>query len=295
MISSSILLLANIGNPNSESAKILLSLSAADFVFCATCLICFIFGFYYGGFGMGLVGCYVTYVLVMGSSCVSIWTLGVAAMERYVSVVMGIVLTERQVYLWLSFPWFLAVLLTSLPFLMQTPMRTIQLEPHHWLCSVAWHDHSWQTLVQTSLCITCFSISFAMNIYCYTKVYIAFTEACKAKKKTQAILDSQRKVFIKCVALTCAFVLVWITYYIKMYVELLTGKRVDPIFASFAAFLGGIGPSLNSFVMCYFDNRLRGNVMEFLGIESKVSVAHRPAIAHQVTQTLATATFTQRS
>jgi hypothetical protein len=266
---AAILLMANLGKSNTPSAKILLSLSIADLLFCCSGFLLSILGITSGGFSTGLRGCYVSYGLLILLPFVSIETLTITALERYVSVVMGKVFTDVQIRCLIFGIWSTSSLIVFAPFLFQSPQAALQLESSGWSCSVKWYGRNWESVLVSSITMVIFSFSFVAITASYALIYQHFTETFHDKHLTKKA-SSQKRVWYQCTVLSGSFVALWSTYYLKMFFELISGRPVHSIFTAMGQGLGLICSLTNSLIIMYFDNRIRGNVMEFLRIKRPV-------------------------
>jgi hypothetical protein len=115
------------------------------------------------------------------------------------------------------------------------------------------------SIIITALMLLLATISFLVAIFSYYNVYITYWNLTKSKKASQ---DNQRIVFYKCVAMTLCLVLLWSPYYVKVLFEIVTGRSIGTDCSAVATIFALLCPTLNPFILCYYDNRVRGNMLE---------------------------------
>jgi hypothetical protein len=233
-----------------------------------------------GGYSFGKLGCLVSYYCVVTPVCVSITTLGVVAWERYQIVCKGNQWSDTKITAWIIAIWGFFGLLLAIPMITSNYV-SIRLEPNSMNCNVKWYDWSPQSLVMTVMIMTLSGIAYSVVFYSYYNVYMTYSAVTKKKKTNQ---DNQRIIFKKCVAMTLCLIVLWSTYYLKMFYEFVSGKSTNADWTSIANMSGILCSILNPIIMCMYDNRVRGNMLAvfevFRKVPARVSVgsnnANRP-------------------
>jgi hypothetical protein len=272
MVVNWIVFFSNVGKPNSESAKLLLSLVACDFIFGLTCFISVVAAVWYDGFGLGVNGCIAICCALVVSTSGSVITLSVVALERYLSVVMGIVMTQRAVLKWLAGIWAYAFLYMSLPFIFQSQYKSIRLEESGQACLIAWYGRDTPTQFLAVLGIVVMGASNVVIIFCYKTVYETFVAAIKKSRHHSTLIHKERKIFHMCLTMTGSFTLLWTPMFGSMLYELFSGNPILPEYSNFAAFMGTLSVLINPMTLIYFDNRVRSHVVEFLHLSERIRV-----------------------
>jgi hypothetical protein len=211
-----------------------------------------------GGFRFGQIGCIVSYSFMVAPCCISISSLGVVGWERYQSVCNGNQWSHRKVHLWITGIWICSTFLTCLPFITSN-YTTIHLDNTSVHCSVRWFDRTFVSIFMAVLILVMATISFSVATFSYYNVYNTYRILTKNKKANQ---DNQRIVFYKCVAMTICLVFMWTPYYVKVVYEITTGVAVSPDWSAIGSIFALFCPALNPFIIFYFDNRVRGNMLE---------------------------------
>jgi hypothetical protein len=273
---SGIVLITNFGKPNSESAKILLSLCFSDFLFSIVVgIVCFT-AVVSGGFNSGWIGCILNYYAIIATANASVITLGVVAWERYLCVCKGIIITHKQVLYAIIAIWTISFLDPAIPLIFGNPQNVIQLESNHWNCITKWYGRDWTAIYKTMVTFTIFFISANVINFSYFNVYKTFSKITKKKNlsapKSQVQVDNQRRVFTMCVILSSTFMLFWTPYAIKLLLEGISGSPSNLYLTSIGAMLPCFLCTLNPLILIKFDNRVRGYVTEFLGIREYPSI-----------------------
>jgi hypothetical protein len=292
VIGSGLILIANFGKHNSESTRILLSISLADWFFSMTILITNTRNILSGGFAWGIVGCHFNaFANVMGATT-SVNALTAAALERYLAVCKGIILTERQVKYLVAGIWLYSIFYSATPYWSNQPNETIAVEPPCWSCATRWWGRSWGALVGTILGAAAFTIDYTIIFFSYYSVYVTFSSAgdksTKSGHNLRAKLKKQHQVFVKCIMMTGSFVIFWTPYSAKIVYELITGVPTNVYWSTIASFFAISTTAVNQIIMIKYDNRVRGYVMELLGFKSTESYS-APSAPHE------TATATSQS
>jgi hypothetical protein len=264
---AALVLISNLGKPNSESAKILLSLCVADLIFSFTFVVYSTGNILHGGFCWGLWGCYVNSILLVMSACSSIFTLGAAALERYLAVCKGITLKEKQVALILIITWTYSVVFPLIPFLLGEPSLSIEMEPTHWTCVSNWPGRNLGSRIQGGMALLLFGVNYAVIIFSYYSVYVTFANLAISSSNCQnkIQMENQRKVFLKCIVLTGSFIVLWTPYSTKIVNELLTKRFVEVHWSTIASLCASISSCMNPLILIKFDNRLHRHLLDFLG------------------------------
>jgi hypothetical protein len=290
LIGSGLILIANFGKPNSESTRILLSISFADWIFSLTVIINNTRNIISGGFGWGLVGCHINSVANVIGACTSVVALAVAALERYLAVCKGIILTERQVTYLVMGIWSFGVFYSATPYWTNQPNETIALEPHHWSCTPRWWGRNWGSLCVTIIGAMVFAISYSIIFVAYYSVYRTFSKA--GGRSTKSAHDMQRQqrqqhqVFVKCIMMTGSFVILWTAYSAKIVFELLTGEPSNVYWSTIGSFLAIATIAVNPIIMITYDNRVRGYVLEMLGYKPSKTSSVTPSPKETMTAAL---------
>jgi hypothetical protein len=270
---SVLVLVSNLGKPNSESAKLLLSICAADLIFSFTFMVFNTGNILYGGFCWGLAGCYINSILLVMSAASSIFTLGTAALERYLAVCKGITLTNKQVALILVLTWIYSAIVATIPFLLGEPSLSIEIEPTHWSCAAHWPGVNWSSRIQVWMSLLVFGANYGVIIYSYYSVYQKFSISSGSSPQTQRKhkmhLENQRKVFIKCIILTGSFITLWTPYSTKILYEFITKRFVVVAWSTIASVCATISSCVNPLILIKYDNRLHGHLLDFLGYKRR--------------------------
>jgi hypothetical protein len=268
------LLATNAFQHNSPSTKLLLSVSLADTLFLGTCAIISTQNAVAGGFALGEAGCYISYFFIVAPACVSIFTLGIVAWERYQIICRGNQFSDRQIYTWIVGCWIFSCCNTAIPFFTRNP-QSIQLDPNLICCSVRWSDRSTPSIVLTVLLILMVAMSFSSVAYSYYNVYMTYKTVVGKKKAKQ---DNQNMILEKCIVLTLSLLLFWTPYFVKIVYEIISGKSAGSTWGTIANISALICSITNPFVLCKYDNRVRGNMMaplRYLSINNRVMESPR--------------------
>jgi G protein-coupled receptor 161 len=266
IIATFIVLVANLGKPNSDSAALLMSLIAADFIFCVTVFTVLISAVVHGGYALGVLGCFLNYFAITLSTSASVVTLGVIAIERYLTIVKGKPLTTSVLQRLILGIWIYSICYTSLPFVSQTEYESIRLEEPCWSCLIKWYGKDWGSLLLSILALSVFASVNIVILFSYTNVYKTFVLLAQKKNK-QDYIRKERKLFMMCLVLTGSFTLFWFPSVVNILYEFISGKPFPSDWAVISTVMGSFSSVANPFILIRFDNRIRGNVYGFLGID----------------------------
>jgi uncharacterized membrane protein YidH (DUF202 family) len=251
------LLATNVFEENTPSTKLLFSVSLADILLLGTCAVTSTQNAIAGGFALGEIGCYISYFFIVGPACISICTLGLVAWERYQIICRGKQMSDREIYCWIVGCWIVCCGNTVIPFLTNNP-QSIQLDPNLICCAVKWSDRSTPSIILTVLLILIVAISFSTAAYSYYNVYVTYKTVVGRKKAKQ---DNQNLILEKCIVLTLSLLLFWTPYYIKIVYEIISGQSGGSTWGTVANISALICSFTNPFILCKYDNRVRGNML----------------------------------
>jgi hypothetical protein len=257
--------IANVRQPGTESTRLLLTMTAGDILFGITALVFVTSAVENGGYALGIIGCVVNATLLMITASVSVVTLALVALERYLSVVKGVHMTERMVIRWIAGVWIYSFFIATLPFLLRSEMQSIRLEETNMSCLIKWYARDVPTLIISSISV--FVMLSANNgiLFCYTNVYFTFVKVLGQRRQMVDFIKKERKIFKMCLAMTGSFTLLWTPVFAGIIYEFISGNPIHPLYSHIAGSLGCLAPTMNPFLLYYFDNRIRTNVKEFLG------------------------------
>jgi hypothetical protein len=281
IIANSIVFFSNVSKPNSISVNILLSILAADWLFCSTALVLHISAIIYRGYIWGRVGCYINYYIITVNTSVGVITLACASWERYCAVVKGHTWARTTVIKCVSAIWIYSCAFSIIPFFAY-PVEAIRLEESGWSCLVKWYGRDWASLTQTLVAIFVIMGGITIVLFSYISVYREFVKVTSKKKKHH----KEARVFYMCLIMTGSFVVFWTPSLIYILYELITGSAFPSEANVISGIFGSLSSMCNSQIMLYFDNRIRGNVLKALGllkapkhddITSQTPVIHAPS------------------
>jgi hypothetical protein len=126
-------------------------------------------------------------------------------------------------------------------------------------------------MVLSASCVCVIGVSCLITSYCYYYVYQVFKH-CTAKASqniTQKynVTQKQMVVFRKCLIVTVVFISCWSPELLRILYELVSGREVLVEIACVASLMAMSNSAVNPWLLYFLDNRIRGNVREFFGLE----------------------------
>jgi hypothetical protein len=248
---------------------LLKSLAIIDTVLCFCVAIISIGDSVTGGFPWGLNGCLVVFIVVYFCCFVSINTLTIIALERFLSVVKGIILSETTINYLILTVWLSGIATVSIPFIANTYLYTIVLENSATNCIARWTAEGTPSLLLNYITVLVYVFGYIFMIFGYYQIYRKFTKARNPKKlnnpKYLARFDEQqRKVVTMCVMLSGSFIVHWSPYCAKVLYEVITRKETNEYWTMIGVTLGFCKSAFNPFLMFKYDNRIKSQVYETL-------------------------------
>jgi hypothetical protein len=194
---------SNFGKPNASSTKILLSVVAADLVFCATCITIIISLLLNQGYALGVTGCFLNYYFIITSA---ILTLGTAALERYFAVVRNSRWSNRMISTIVIGIWIYSLSYSLIPFIFNSRVA-VRLEENGWGCLVKWYGRDWGSMTMTFIAVSCITFGLVTVMFSYASVYLSFVAAIKnQQRQKQEVARKEQRVFLMCIYLTLSYV-----------------------------------------------------------------------------------------
>ncbi|KAJ3302371.1 phosphatidylserine decarboxylase 1 [Kappamyces sp. JEL0829] len=292
-----LVLLSTAGEKNkTPGTLLLLSLCWADLVFCLAAVV-------FGALDLhaGKVGCVIDGVIVFFSCCLSILSLLSITLERYLLTIWSYPTTIKMAWMWTIGMWGNSIIFALIPIITVSWNYSIAVAPILTNCAGAWWDtHPWTYVLKIIAVMVILSTVIGMT-YCYYAIVLLYVNALKkirsmgnalvarasmaasqiesvpvtSPKVNEHSVDilsiREKRLMFTAITITGCFVFLWTPYLIMMIAEMITGVPVPVGWDVFCTLLAHGNSAINPFLLYAFDNRIRTNINQILGIKSKSS------------------------
>ncbi|KAI8908990.1 hypothetical protein EDD86DRAFT_206623 [Gorgonomyces haynaldii] len=276
LILSTILFLSCITKESTTSMMLILFLCYADILFCLTCAVFGTLDLAHGSFATGFVGCIIYTLLILSSCFYSILFVSLIALERYAAIVLARPLTKKDIWKLLHINSIVGTASFIIPFALNDYSQ-FALQSSREVCSNAFWRHEPLPLISTVVCLFVMIGSTIVLVFCYGTILRSYLRLRTSMKDTATSIydtqsappdksqkDLERRLLIKCIAVSGVYVFFWSPYTIKILVEVITGKPLEVSLDIFCHCFALLNSALNPVVLYVFDARIRTNINQFL-------------------------------
>ncbi|KAI8909159.1 hypothetical protein EDD86DRAFT_207067 [Gorgonomyces haynaldii] len=293
----------------SNQMLLLLCLSWADLAYCLTATIYSTIHITTGQFPFGKYGCLVNALLIVCGAGMSILCLFAIAYDRFRCIILRKEPTTKEIWLWIALMFGFSVLLTFWPLVDGSYAQTYGVLAKKLKCNIAcWNRHP-QTLVQICLALIMIASSILGVLYMYfcilrfyflqsklssstkdmkslsTDYYNGARSSAHTEKDDRASLE--RRLLIKCLSVTVAFMGCWAPFVVKAIIEVSSGHHIAEDWDGFITTMTVLNSTLNPLMLMIFDARVRANVIQLfshypmLGSKSEsINFSQRNSLVH---------------
>ncbi|KAI8909160.1 hypothetical protein EDD86DRAFT_150350 [Gorgonomyces haynaldii] len=290
LIACSLVIFTSTRKSCDNETLLFLSVTWSDLCYCVSVVIFDSYQFATDTFLFGEVGCAFDATVVMLGCGLSMLSLAGIAVERYMIVLKSTTFTKAQVWNFIISVIILCFVFAFFPFYTGGWRHALGIFPSLLKCSIASWDAHLLTRITIGLaflviCATCFLL-----IFCYMNLYLAYRNATRLYAKNLAELgneaesqtshtamnmnammhekrrqDLERKIFIKCLTITVAFLVCWAPYVVRVAYEAIEGRVIVGHLDGFLCFISLFNAMLNPFLLYIFDPSIKRNIHDFFG------------------------------
>jgi hypothetical protein len=188
-------------------SQFILSLTIADFLFCAVFLVSHIFNAVRSGWATGQVGCLFTAIALIYTLGMSILSITGMTLHRYLIVIHQFHLTQKQVYIILSVLWCgLASVIAG--FVSSKDLREygIGLTSGMGYCMIVFARQETLNIIAGSAVLAFILIPMTFLVFAYYRIVATYSKLLAGKKMKQSVKTIQENRLVKkAVAITGSF------------------------------------------------------------------------------------------
>ena len=251
-----------------SSIRVILSLCIADLLLCLMQVVFTTTNLLSEGWNFGVAGCVINAQVILSCEFVSINSLILLTLDRYLIVIHRHFMTEKKTTQILALIWVASIAVCSYPVYTGNFWYILTLEPSKLFCSGVYWGKEPLLVLGIAIVLTVIALGVIVISLAYTKILFFYYSAMKRKRERlnsgsmmtvedEAIKANERKLLFKCLAITVGFFLSWICYLVKIIIEVVLSEPSDPIFDSISSIGVFLYSCLNPFVIYLFDASIR--------------------------------------
>jgi hypothetical protein len=188
-------------------SQFILSLTIADFLFCAVFLVSDIFNTVRGGWATGQVGCIFTAATSIYTVGMSIFSITGMTLHRYLIVIHQYHLTQKQVYIILSVLWCgLASIIAGFASSQDLGEYGIGLTSGMCYCFLVLTRRETLNIIAGSALLAFILLPMTFLVFAYYRIVTTYSKLLARKKMKQSLkTEQENRLVIKAVAITGSF------------------------------------------------------------------------------------------
>ncbi|KAI8906929.1 hypothetical protein EDD86DRAFT_210115, partial [Gorgonomyces haynaldii] len=204
----------------------------------------------------------------------SITALAAVTLERYFSICHNINMSRRTAW-WVIVGIIITGIILSLWPASIGAYEAYGLQPSLQVCVLSFWSRDKIAFLQNIVCLIIILGGACIMVLCYGMIFKKFSESRKSIPMTAVDSamseikvmedlkrkDSERKLLVKCVAISGLYLTCWVSYAVKAIYEMITAKPIEPFLDYWCAISALANSALNPMFLIAFDNRIRANVV----------------------------------
>ncbi|KAI8911627.1 hypothetical protein EDD86DRAFT_217592 [Gorgonomyces haynaldii] len=274
-----IVIAATARHVNNASSMLVLAVCCSDGVLHIMSLVTSISNTINGGWGLGKIGCIITYHVAYLSSIESMLTIGLIAFERYMHICRGVEIGWKRMLQILLSLLVGAFLLTLLPLLTGTLDQSVQIVSTASNCIVAFYSQSpVPRAISIMTMVGFWTVSLIIG-FSYYSIFATFRRAAdSAVRNTKLMTTMQNEALRKCIVLTLFFYCMWALQALNIAGQIHFKRPSLPTVQGIADILLVFHAAFNPILIMYFDKSVYANVRKLL-IPSYLRQRSLPTVA----------------
>ncbi|KAJ3369461.1 hypothetical protein HDU91_007205 [Kappamyces sp. JEL0680] len=210
----------------------------------------------------------------VGICCLSICTLVMIVLERYMSIFHTVRWYTRETLVLIGFLWVTCFGIISMPLFVD---RTVFfLQSSKIICISSWSSHN---IIAKGLALFCLSVIFSSVLFicfAYSRIVVLFFSKSRDEifsrqlsqtpnsRAQRQFTDLQWKLLLKSFIISGTYLTCWTPYGLLVTISIATETPAGPEFDAFATILGLMNSVLNPMLLCLFDARIKKGVLRLI-------------------------------
>ncbi|KAI8910473.1 hypothetical protein EDD86DRAFT_266217 [Gorgonomyces haynaldii] len=240
-----------------------------------------------GRFAGGPMGCLMNGLINLFACYLSVLSILNIAIERFMAVVAERPITKQQAWYMILVTFLISAVVSIVPAAVKERYSLFAMQSSKEACSSAWWSSDpinvWINLTSIILLTLCIMLVTG----CYLQILIKYftlrvrvqntVDSSQPRERSfpskanvpKEILQKERRLLVKCIAITAMLICGWTPYYCKILFELITRQPVSEDWDGFATTIIAVNAFLNPIILFFYDNQVRSQVNGLLGIKIK--------------------------
>ena len=290
-----LVLVGNIGRQDNANRVYMLALSLVDFLICLFYSVFVSGALMNGGFSWGQEGCFTYTVSLLVFAQVSFLLMFTISLERLITTVFMYKAKSKEAYAVITGIFVTNPITHIIVFLRPDQYHYVLLEDHHWGCIA---DYTSTEFSMRSYAITSATLAVVCGtsiLFSYATVYMKFRSVFqRSNRKNKNIM--QKKVLIKCLAITIAFFLLWTPEFTAIIYEVSTFHHRPKLLGQLGSLGVVVSSAINPILMLVLDSHVRTNAFRWfknkngkqansLQVEKNAGIREEPNVTFSSTGT----------
>ncbi|KAJ3237629.1 hypothetical protein HDU81_009179 [Chytriomyces hyalinus] len=230
---------------------------------------------------------------------------------RFMIISREAILTQRFAYFYVGATLSGSVLISTLPFMLQSAESTYVLQPSEVYCITDWTSKNPQALPLVIINLITLTPPIIFIGYTYTTIYFQFRKSLRELQKTTSspcistdvityregkssqslevtpetvtsmalhnANDEQRALLVQSVVIVVAFLAGWLPYTILIVHEVVTSRYFSAAYDYFAIYCTLLNGAINPIIVFSFNKEIRRNFTDFFGCTPKIPKSALPS------------------
>ena len=229
-----------------------------------------------GGFDKGQLGCRAEAGIYIYTFGVSIGSVLLLTMNRYLAVIHSFNLSERSIRIFMASLWiFLAAIIAGIMLWSHfSPIDDIvSLQNCRLICFITGWSRSVHTMAAVIITLAFISCVCGFIVFAYSRIVYFYHQhhrdalqrkgdALNRPKTIKKMAQMERKLIVKSIAITLAFWICLLPILIKMAWEVITGEPVHVIPDAISISIAALNMIANPVILFFFDGFVRSSILD---------------------------------
>ncbi|KAI8910472.1 hypothetical protein EDD86DRAFT_246832 [Gorgonomyces haynaldii] len=287
IILTSIVILATFRQQQTTSSLLILSMCFGDMSLLLGQAVFAFYNLLNGRVAVGQIGCFFNGIFVIFGAYVSVLAVFFISVERYMAVVAERPISKKMAWWMIGSNLCFSSVVTFVPAAIPQRYYLFALQTSKEACAMAWwvRDplHIWVNL-SAVLTISVATSAVTVAYYCVIVKYLSLKSLTQPKRRMSIIqtvrkhsaeiqdvslYKKERRLLIKCIAITLTFIIAWTGYFTKVLYEMIMQRPVDEDWDSIATTAVAFNALLNPILLYSLDNQIKSHVNDFFGIKKE--------------------------
>ncbi|KAJ3334561.1 hypothetical protein HDU91_002668 [Kappamyces sp. JEL0680] len=222
----------------------------------------------------GQSGCILSYFCTYLCCFSSVSTLAVIAFERYAAICHSSHISHRTATIFILLSWLVPLVLALIPFTNHSYGQSISLSSDYGHCSYSFYDGNTKMTTGPLTSIILFPVGLTVINFSYFTIWKKFVGIAKTSHGRK-LRPKEHLVLFRCLALTGTFIVCWTPQAVAILYEIATGQPAPVLLCTIGGIFAVMNSGIDSFLLMYFDNRVKSNVRTFF-LLSKLRPSEHP-------------------